>query len=79
MIEHCVSAFLEGQKEKAYKIYITDCLYSLANQYSLSHGAEQVIQKRYADILMDSEKKEEVKEENAEDVINRMREKAKRM
>jgi len=75
-MEHCVSSFLEIQREKAYKIYVTDCLYSIANMYSASHGGEQAITKRFADIL---EVKKQEKEETAEDIIARMRDKAKRM
>lgn len=76
-MEHCVSAFLEIQKEKAYKIYITDCLYSITNMYSMSHGGEEMpIQKRFAEILIQEKPK---KEETAEEIISRMREKAKRM
>lgn len=75
-MEHCVSSFLEIQKDKAYKIYITDCLYSIANMYSVSHGGEQAITKRFADIL---EVKKQEKEETAEEIIARMRDKAKRM
>jgi hypothetical protein len=75
-MEHCVSSFLEIQKDKAYKIYITDCLYSIANMYSASHGGEQAITKRFAEIL---EPKKQEKEETAEEIIARMRNKAKRM
>lgn len=75
-MEHCVSSFLEIQRNKAYKIYITDCLYSIANMYSATHGGEQAITKRFAEIL---EPKKQEKEETADDIISRMREKAKRM
>ena len=75
-MEHCVSSFLEIQKDKAYKIYITDCLYSIINMYSASHGGEQVITKRFAEIL---EPQKQEKEETAEEIIARMRNKAKRM
>lgn len=75
-MEHCVSSFLEIQRNKAYKIYITDCLYSIANMYSATHGVEQAITKRFAEIL---EPKKQEKEETADDIISRMREKAKRM
>lgn len=77
VIEHCVSAFLERQKEKAYKIYITDCLYSITNMYSVSHGGKEFpITKRFFEIL---EPPKQEKQETAEDVISRMRKKAEGM
>lgn len=77
VVEHCISAFLEIQKEKAYKIYITDCLYSITNMYCMSHGGKDMpIQKRFAEILIQEKPK---KEETADDIISRMREKAKRI
>lgn len=76
VVEHCISAFLEIQQEKAYKVYITDCLYSLANMYSLHNGGKEPITRRFAEILMQEKPK---KEETADDIISRMREKAKRI
>ena len=79
VIEHCVSAFLEKQEEKAYKIYMSDCLYSIVNMYAVSHGGTDMpVQKRFVEIIDVMEKKPK-KEETAEDIITRMREKAKRM
>ena len=51
-MEHCVSAFLEIQKEKAYKIYITDCLFSITNMYSVTHGGKEPVSKRWEGILV---------------------------
>ena len=31
MIDHCVSAFSKKQQEKLYKVYVTDCLQSIAD------------------------------------------------
>jgi hypothetical protein len=45
--------------------------------YSVSHGGKDMpIQKRFAEILIKEKPK---KEETADDIISRMREKAKRM
>jgi hypothetical protein len=76
VVEHCISAFLEIQKEKAYKIYITDCLFSITNMYSVTHGGKEPVSKRFAEILIQEKPK---KEETADDIISRMREKAKRI
>lgn len=51
VIEHCVSAFSKKQEEKAYKNYIANAVYSLANQYSLSHGGQMVIEKQYHELF----------------------------
>ena len=75
-MEHCVSSFLKIQQEKAYKVYVTDCLYSLANMYAVAHGGKEPVQRRFAEIL---EPPKEKPEESADDIISRMREKAKRM
>lgn len=72
VIEYCVSSFLELQKEKAYKIYITDCLYSLTNMYATFHGGECPVNTRFAEILLPEKKKEE---KTAEEVIDHMRKK----
>ena len=76
VIDYCVSAFSEKKKIEGYRIYVTDSLYSIANMYSKVHGGEMAMEKRYQDIL--NFEKEEPKK-TAEEVIERMREKARRL
>lgn len=76
-MDHCVSAFLKSKKEEAYKVYMADVGYVLANSYAKVHGAkEDIIQKRYCE--MTEKKKKEVKpQETADEVIERFRKKAR--
>lgn len=78
VIDYCVSAFSEKKKNEAYRIYVTDSLYSIANMYSRSHGGEMAMEKRYLDVMEIMEKKEEKPEVTAEEVIERMRAKLRR-
>lgn len=51
VIEHCVSAFSKNQEEKAYKNYMANGIFVLANQYSISHGGEKVINKQFYELF----------------------------
>lgn len=72
MIEHCISSFKNKQEEKAYKIYMSDIGFQLANAFGKVFGSkEDLIKKRFIDCL---EPPKEVKE-TEEDVIARIRKK----
>lgn len=84
VIEHCVSAFSERQKEKSFKVYVTDCLQAIAANTMHIVGMNGVFDygskptKRWID-LMESEKPkkedpqtEKSTEELVDDMWNRM-------
>lgn len=75
-MEHCVSSFLKIQQEKAYKVYVTDCLYSLVNMYAVTHKGKEPIQRRFVEIL---EPPKEKPKESAEDIISRMKKKIREL
>ena len=74
MIEHCISSFKNRTEEKAYKIYVTDSLYAIANGLYQYIGKGNAMEKRFIDII---EKSAPKKEETEEEVIERIRGKLK--
>lgn len=46
MIDHCISAFSEYEKEKTYCIYVTDSLQALVNS-----SGRAVISSRWIDLI----------------------------
>ena len=75
-MDHCVSAFLKSTKEKAYKIYMADVGYYLANAFAkkIVGSQELPIQKQYSELF---KKKEEKPQETADEIIERFRKKAR--
>lgn len=67
VIEHCISLFSKKQIEKAYRIYVTDCLKAIAENTTHLMSFEGVIdvgshmESRFADII-DFEKKKKIEE-----------------
>lgn len=43
MIDHCVSAFSKKQEDKAYRVYVTDCLKAIAENGTHLVGASGVV------------------------------------
>lgn len=79
-MDHCVSAFLKSTKEEAYKIYMSDIGYNIANALAVRFGAQELpIQKRYCELFNFKKKAEEKPQETAEEIIERMREKARKL
>jgi hypothetical protein len=74
VIEHCISSFKNRTEEKAYKIYVTDSLYAIANGLYQYLGKGDAMEKRFIDII---EKSAPKKEETEEEVIERIRGKLK--
>jgi hypothetical protein len=68
VIDHCVSAFSKKQQDKLYKIYVTDCLQSIAENTTHILSANGVVDygmkmsTRWIDL---AEKKSEPKKEKA--------------
>ena len=78
-MDHCVSAFLKSKKEESYKIYMADIGYCLTNSFAKVFGANDLpIQKRYCE-LYEVKKAEEKPQETADEIIERMREKARKL
>lgn len=80
VIEHCISAFLKLQEEKAYRVYVTDSLKVIAENTT---GAEErhAMSKRWIDLVeVKADEKEETicAEEKASDIINSMKERLNR-
>ena len=75
VIEHCMSPFKKRQEEKAYKIYMSDVGYVLANIVGKTlYGAkENIIAQRFCEIIEPT--KEEKEEETEEQIIARIRKK----
>jgi len=74
VIEHCMSLFKKRQEEKAYKIYMSDVGFALANFVGKLYGAkENIIGRRFIEIL--EPPKDEKEEETEEQIIARIRKK----
>lgn len=71
VVEHCVSAFNRIQEEKAYRIYVTDCLRALGYKMGTIEKAP-----RYADAIMN---KTQGPEKTSEEIKQNIFEKLRRM
>lgn len=71
MIEHCMSLFKKEQEEKAYRVYMADVGYALANMIGKKFCGltEDVISKRFAEFY---EPAKEKKTESEEEIIARI-------
>lgn len=69
MIEHCISLFSKKQKEKAYRIYVTDCLKAIADNTTHLLGIDGVIDygttipHRFVDMVYPDKEKQKKQEE----------------
>lgn len=61
-IQHCVSLFRKEQEEKAYKIYITECLKVIAENTAHACGDGAYLKVHFKDIAYESEEKPVPKE-----------------
>lgn len=85
MIEHCISLFSKKQIDKAYRIYITDCLKAIAENTTHLLGMDGIVdygshmQERFADIINFEQKKkiqefeQKTTKEVVDDIWNRMK------
>lgn len=77
-MEHCMSAFVKNKHREAYETYVTDCLYTIANAYGHTHGAEEnLVSKRFYKCVNESRNpsKEPAIVETKESIANRIRKK----
>ena len=72
VIEHCMSLFKKKQEEKAYKIYMSDVGFALANMMGkrICGLKEDIIQKRFADAMIPPEQEKEP--ETEQEIIARI-------
>ena len=69
VIEHCISSFKNKKQVEALTIYVTDCLYTIAN--GIYGGGNKAIKDRFCNLT-----KEEVEpKESEDDIINRIKQK----
>ena len=71
VIEHCVSAFSARNKEKAFRIYISDAIMCISETVANMGGGGSYMNKRYVDIIEPHEDIEYDPDEIALDIINR--------
>ena len=75
MIEHCISLFKKEQVEKAYRIYVTDCLQAIAENTTHIVGAGGVVdygktmKARWIDII--DQKQENT--QSADEIIHKLK------
>lgn len=70
MSEHCISAFLKRQDEKAYKNYVTDALKIITENTAKSVGGSMLTM-RYCDIIDRSKPQDD--EKTADEIIENIR------
>ena len=51
VIEHCVSAFSQRNKEKAFRIYMTDAIMCISETVANMGNGGSYMEKRYIDII----------------------------
>lgn len=74
VIDHCISLFKNKQKDKIYRIYVTDALYAIGNMMGKRYGAtSDIIKKKYSNIVSFDSKKKQKKEETEEEIIQRIK------
>ena len=72
MIDHCISAFLERQEEKIYKVYVTDTLSFIAQ--NTGHFVHEGVApgKRWIEIIEPKAEDKRTGDEVAMDVIEKL-------
>lgn len=78
MIQHCVAFFRRNQKEKAYRIYVTDALKAIAEN-TAKQGGGLTMSVRYADMINLNDKQQPEETRTAEEVITSIKDKISRM
>lgn len=71
-MDHCISAFQKEQEEKAFRIYLSDAMMAIADNTARYAGGSKM-SSRFYDII--NVKKEAKKEETADEIILRIKEK----
>ena len=70
VIEHCVSAFSEYNKEKAFRVYVSDAIMCISETIANRDGGSYMT-KRYIDIIEPHEEIDYDPDEIALDIIER--------
>lgn len=74
VIEHYIAFFQKEEKEKAYRLYVTDALKIITENTAKANGGSYLTG-RYAELI--EPKKEETR--TAEEIINDLKEKMERL
>lgn len=74
MIDHCISAFRKQQREKAYRIYVTDSLKAIVSNTARFNGGVEMTA-RFVDVIdgMGKESKEQTAQEVKNNIRNKLR------
>ena len=72
VMDHCISAFQKEQEEKAFRIYLSDAVMAIADNTAKFAGGSKM-SSRFYDII--NIKKEAKKEETADEIILKIKEK----
>lgn len=72
VIDHYISYFHKEQKEKAYKVYVTDVLRTISENTAKSVGGSYV-KMRYLDIIDPPKQETRTAEEIIENIRNKLR------
>jgi hypothetical protein len=68
----CISLFNKEQEEKAYKIYVADCLRLITENTAASVGGSYITM-RWADVINPQPQKEQKEGEAKERIISKLR------
>ena len=71
VIDHCISAFVQSQKEKAYKVYVTDALMYISHNTASKQG-DMMVTKRFIDIMTPQKEDDRTGDEVALEVIRKL-------
>ena len=69
VIEHCISSFKNKKHLEALTIYVTDCLFTIAN--GIYGGGNKAIKDRFCNLIIEESKPKESEDE----IINRIKQK----
>lgn len=72
VVEHCISAFNEKQKEETYRLYVTEILRGIGKQVGVSFSMS------YTE-LIESMKPQKEETRTADEVIDDIKEKARKI
>ena len=74
-MEHCVASFRKKQEERAYKIYVTDVLKVICENTANAVSKGNYLTARFYDILEDIVPGKKKKEESADEIKARIKNK----
>lgn len=74
-MEHCVASFRKKQEERAYKIYVTDVLKVICENTANAVSKGNYLTARFYDIMEDMTSRKKKKEESADEIKARIKNK----